>query len=101
VVKKPVIAAINGKALGGGFELALMCDIIVSSDKSYFGFPEINLGLMPGLGGTQRLTKIVGEKRAMMCILSGGGFTAEEAFSLNLAIPVPSEKFSEHVQKIA
>ena len=75
--RKPVIAAVNGKALGGGFELALLCDIIISSEKSYFGFPEINLGLMPGLGGTQRFAKVVGEKKAMRHILTGEGFNAE------------------------
>ena len=75
--KKPIIAAVSGKALGGGFELALMCDFIVASEKASFGFPEINLGLMPGIGGTQRLSKIIGEKKAMRYILTGEGFKAE------------------------
>lgn len=96
-VKKPIIAAINGKAFGGGFELALLCDIILGTDNCYFGFPEINLGLIPGMGGTQRLTRIVGEKRAMKCILTGGGFTAQEIFALGIAEKVSIENFNEDV----
>lgn len=93
--RKPTIAAVNGKALGGGFELALLCDIILASEKSYFGLPEITLGLMPGIGGTQRFAKIVGEKKAMRHILTGEGFPGPEAWQLNVAEKVSSEKFNE------
>lgn len=74
-VNKIIIAAINGKALGGGFELALLCDTIVCSDNASFGLPEVNLGLIPGMGGTQRLTRIIGEKLAMRYILTGESMT--------------------------
>ena len=87
----------NGKALGGGFELALLCDIILASEKSFFAFPEINLGVFPGLGGTQRFSKIVGEKKAMRHILTGEGFNAEEAYRLNVAEKISSENFNQQV----
>ena len=70
-IRKPVIAAVNGEELGGGFEVAFLCGIIVASEKAYFGLPEVNLGLMPGIGGTQKFTRIVGEKKAMRHILTG------------------------------
>jgi enoyl-CoA hydratase/carnithine racemase len=83
-VKIPVIAAISGYALGGGFELALMCDIIIASPKAMFGFPEVNLGIMPGMGGTQMLTRVVGPKIASEIIMTGRFIPADEAWRLGI-----------------
>ncbi|PNY29400.1 Uncharacterized protein TCAP_00691, partial [Tolypocladium capitatum] len=83
-VRKPVLAAVNGPALGGGFEVALMCDLIVAAKSAYFALPETNRGLIPGAGGTQRLTAAVGKFRAMRTILLGRPMTAEEAMSCGL-----------------
>ncbi|MFC0522709.1 enoyl-CoA hydratase/isomerase family protein [Pontibacillus salicampi] len=77
--RKPVIGAINGLALGGGFELALICDMLFTTDKAQFGFPEVNLGVMPGAGGTQQLTKIIGKRKALEYIWTGDKISAEQA----------------------
>lgn len=81
---KPLVAMINGFCLGGGCELALSCDIRIASDRAKFGQPEINLGIIPGGGGTQRLTRLIGEGKAMQLILTGEMINAQEAYRLGL-----------------
>jgi enoyl-CoA hydratase len=95
-LRTPKIAAVSGYALGGGCELAMMCDMIFAADSAKFGQPEIKLGLIPGMGGSQRLTKLVGKAKAMDMILTGRMMDAEEAERAGLvARVIPAEKLME------
>ena len=100
--RKPIIAAVSGFALGGGCELAMMCDFIPAADNARFGQPEINLGVLPGMGGTQRLTRAVGKAKAMELCLTGRLMGAEEAERAGLvARVVPQAELVEEALKVA
>jgi enoyl-CoA hydratase len=99
---KPIIMAINGYALGGGLELAMCGDILLASDNARFGQPEVNLGIIPGFGGTQRLPRLVGRTKALELILTGEQITAEEALRIGLVDQVtPLEELLPTARRIA
>lgn len=99
---KPVIAAVNGFALGGGCELAMACHLRVASDNARFGQPEINLAIVPGYGGTQRLCRLIGHSKAVEMLLTGNAIKADEALQLGLVSQViPTNEFLDAVQTLA
>jgi enoyl-CoA hydratase len=100
--RKPIVAAVAGFALGGGCEIAMQCDLIIAADTAKFGQPEIKLGVIPGIGGTQRLTRAVGKAKAMDLILTGRMMDAAEAEKAGLvARVVPAEQLMDEAMKVA
>lgn len=101
-LEKPLIAAVNGMAFGGGCELALACDLILAAERAQFGQPEIKLGIMPGAGGTQKLARTLGPYRAMELILTGEPLSAEEAYRAGLINRlIPAERLLDEARALA
>ncbi|TRM73775.1 3-hydroxyacyl-CoA dehydrogenase, partial [Sulfolobus sp. E5] len=99
---KPIIAALNGFALGGGLELAMACDIRIASEVAQLGQPEINIGIIPGAGGTQRLPRLIGKGRAKLMIYTGDMVSAEDAYKMGLVdVIVPANRFEDEVRRVA
>jgi len=100
-IKKPIIAKVNGFCLGGGIELAMACDFRIASKKAIFGLPEINLAIIPGGGGTQRLTRLIGKTKAMEMLMCGEHIDAEEAFRVALVNKVvPADNLDSEVDEL-
>ncbi|MCH8345203.1 MAG: enoyl-CoA hydratase/isomerase family protein [Planctomycetes bacterium] len=101
-IKKPIVAAVSGYALGGGCELMMLCDVVIASETAQIGQPEINIGVMPGAGGTQRLTRAVGKATAMDVILTGRFLSAKEALAAGLiSRVVPKEHYFTEALRVA